>query len=316
MNMGGIYSSKQVEIFLRNMFYDKNILTTKSDLLRKFIANMIIFFRKKEANEVYSQISFKTPILKITNILAKKLENELNIRVLIAMRYTPPFSSKSIRILKKENIKDVFLLPLYPQYSTTTTKSSIEDFTNTAKKNNLNLNIKIIERFYKLNSFLELICKEIIKTKDTLKDNETHLIFSAHSLPEKIIKNGDTYQKELEEQVELISKKLEKQGIHFKKIILAYQSKATPVKWIGPSLEHILHNIYPINNQKNAIIYPISFTIDNAESVIELSIEYQEVAKKLSFDNYKVCACPNDSNDFINCLKELIQNDKKYFKRI
>ncbi len=316
MNMGGIYSSKQVEIFLRNMFYDKNILTTKSNLLRKFIANMIIFFRKKEANEIYNQISFKTPILKITNILAKKLEDELNIKVLIAMRYTPPFSSKSIRILKKEKIKDVLLLPLYPQYSTTTTKSSTEDFIDTAKKNNLKLNIKTIERFYKLDSFLELICKEIIKTKGTLKEDETHLIFSAHSLPEKIIKNGDTYQEELEEQVSLISKKLEEKGIHFKKTILAYQSKATPVKWIGPSLEHILHNIYPINNNKNAIIYPISFAIDNAETVIELSIEYQEVADELSFDNYKVCACPNDEDNFIQCLKEIVINEKKYFKRI
>lgn len=307
MNMGGIYSSKQVEMFLRNMFYDKNILTTKSDLLRKFIANMIIFFRKKEANDIYNQISFNTPILKITNILAKKLEDKLKIKVLIAMRYTPPFSSKSIRILKKENIKDVFLLPLYPQYSTTTTKSSIEDFENIAKKNNLDLNIKKVERFYELDSFIELICKEIIKTQDTLIDEETHLVFSAHSLPEKIIKNGDTYQKELEHQVELISKKLKEKNINFKKIILAYQSKATPVKWIGPSLEHILHNLYPINKQKNVIIYPISFTIDNAETVIELSIEYKEVADKLAFDNYKVCACPNDGDDFIQCLEEIIQ---------
>lgn len=306
MNMGGIYSSKQVEIFLRNMFHDKNILTTKSDLLRKFIANMIIFFRKKEANEIYEQISFKTPILKITNTLAKKLEKETGAKVLIAMRYTPPFSSKSIRILKKQNIKDVFLLPLYPQYSTTTTKSSIEDFEEVAKKNNLDLNIKKVERFYELDSFLELICKEVIKTKDSLIDKETNLIFSAHSLPEKIIKRGDTYQKELEHQVELISKKLKEKDIHFKKIILAYQSKATPVKWIGPSLEHILHNLYPINNQKNAIIYPISFAIDNAETVIELSIEYQELADKLKFDNYKVCSCPNDSDDFIECLKTII----------
>jgi ferrochelatase len=305
--MGGIYSSKQVNIFLKNMFYDKNILTAKSNLLRKFIANMIILFRKREANDIYNQISFKTPILKITNILAKKLENKLGIKVLIAMRYTPPFSSKTIRILKKENIKDILLLPLYPQYSTTTTKSSIEDFEDTAKENNLDLNITKIERFYKLNSFLELICKEIIKTKDKLKNEETYLIFSAHSLPEKIIKKGDTYQKELEHQVELISNKLKEKEIYFKKIILAYQSKATPVKWIGPSLEHILHNIYPTNNQKNVIIYPISFIIDNAETVIELSIEYKKVANKLSFDNYRVCECPNDSDDFIKCLEEIIQ---------
>ena len=198
LNMGGIYCSKQVEMFLHNMFNDENILTTKNTMLRRFIAFMIVFFRKDEASDNYEQISYNTPILKYTNILAKKLEAKTNTKVLITMRYTPPFSKKALRYIKKNNIRDVFLLPLYPQYSTTTTKSSIEEFVSSARADNLDLKISSIDRFYKLDSFIDLVVQEIIKTKDNanLADSQSNLIFSAHSLPKKIIENGDSYERE------------------------------------------------------------------------------------------------------------------------
>jgi len=128
--MGGPNNLQEVEVFLKNMFADKNILTMKSKLLRKFIGGMIVFSRTESAQEVYKKLGGKSPIVGHTKKLVKKLQDRVSDDVLVdfAMRYTPPFANEVIKRLDEENIKNIYLIPLYPQYSTTTTKSSLEDF--------------------------------------------------------------------------------------------------------------------------------------------------------------------------------------------
>jgi len=130
LNMGGPNNLKEVEVFLTNMFNDKNIITVKSSLLRSFIAKMITFTRTEKSQEIYKQIGGKSPIVGHTKKLVQKLQAKVGEDVVVdfAMRYTPPFASEVIERLNKEDIEKIYLIPLYPQYSTTTTKSSLEDF--------------------------------------------------------------------------------------------------------------------------------------------------------------------------------------------
>jgi ferrochelatase len=190
------------------------------------------------------------------------------------------------------------LLQLYPQYSTTTVKSSVEDFI--LKVDNEDFNIKIIEPFYKNELYNKAICDEIIRVQG--KYNDFHIIFSAHGLPQKIVNNGDPYQKQVEGHVEILKEKLTHYATNIKSINLAYQSKVGPMKWLTPSLEEMLKHF----KGEKVIIYPISFIIDNSETVFELDIEYREIAKELGIKEYRVCKCINDSDTFIDAIKELI----------
>lgn len=298
LNMGGPRNKEELEMFLRNMFNDKNILTMKSNLLRSMIASLIVFSRKNSAWENYEAIGGKSPLNDLTQKLINKLQQELpEIYITQAMRYTPPFAPKCVELIRQKKIKEVILLPLYPQYSTTTTKSSVEDFLSVAKSD---FNIKVVEPFYKNETFNDTIIKEICSKVTNAK--EYHLIFSAHGLPQKIVDAGDPYEKHINEHVEILKNKLLDINIQFASVTLAYQSKVGPMKWLQPSLDSALKKF----ENKKVLIYPIAFIVDNSETIFELDIEYKEIAKSLGVKEYKVCSCVNDSDGFIEAIKELI----------
>jgi ferrochelatase len=299
LNMGGARSKEELGTFLRNMFNDKNILNISNDIIRSMIASLIVILRHDKAWENYEQIGGGSPLHELTNKLVSKLENYLpDYYITIAMRYTSPFAQTTNKRIKEQNITDITLLPLYPQYSTTTTKSSIEDFIQHCDKN---FNVTTIKSFYKNDTFNEAICKEIIKVR--AKYNDYHLIFSAHGLPQKIVINGDPYQKQIEEHVEILKNKLKTfENITFKSINLAYQSKIGPMRWLTPSLDDTLKYF----KDEKVIIYPIAFIIDNSETVFELDIEYRDIANDIGIKEYKVCNCLNDDELFCQALTEII----------
>jgi len=300
LNMGGARSKDELKVFLHNMFNDKNIITFKSDTLRSMLASLIVTMRLNSAWKNYEQIGSKSPLHDLTSKLVDKLQVALpNYYITTAMRYTSPFSQTAIARIKKENISEVILLPLYPQYSTTTTKSSIEDFLDKQDKSTP-FKIKIVEPFFKDELYNKAICDEIVRVQ--AKYHDFHLIFSAHGLPQKIVNKGDPYQKQIEEHVEILKEKLTHYAVNFHSINLAYQSKVGPMKWLTPSLETMLENF---KNQK-VIIYPISFIIDNSETAFELDIEYREIADKIGIKEYKVCRCINDSDTFVEAIQNLI----------
>lgn len=298
LNMGGPRDKEELEMFLRNMFNDKNIITVKSDILRSFIASMIVLSRKNSAWENYEEIGGCSPINGLTEKLVDKLNEKLEeYEVFQVMRYTPPFAPKCVEQIKQKGIKEVVLFPLYPQYSTTTTKSSLEDFMDIAKDS---FNIKTIEPFYKNEKFNNQIVNDILETIDDSKSY--NLIFSAHGLPQKIVDAGDPYEKQVNEHVKILSNILDSKGIEFESISLAYQSKVGPMKWLTPSLEDRLKEL----EDKKVLIYPIAFIIDNSETKFELDIEYKEVAEGLGIVDYKVVPCVNYSEGFVEVIEELI----------
>ena len=300
LNMGGARNKAELKMFLTNMFNDKNIITVKSSLLRKVIATFIVSSRLDSAWQNYEKIGNESPINKLTEKLIQKANEKIeDFTTYQIMRYTPPFAKDVINQMKKDGIKEVVLLPLYPQYSTTTTKSSFEDFMYFAKDN---FKVQIIETFYRNEVFNECILDEIISK--TSNPSEYNLIFSAHGLPQKIVDAGDPYEFQMNEHVKILSNKLLEKGINFKSVNLAYQSKVGPMKWLDPSLEEMLKNF----KDQNVIIYPIAFIVDNSETDFELDIEYREIAHELGIKDYKVCKCVNDSDGFIEAIKDIIKN--------
>ena len=302
LNMGGARNKAELKMFLTNMFNDKNILTIKNPLIRKMIAYFIVTKRLDSAWENYEHIGNASPINPLTEKLVEKCNEKIEeFKTYQVMRYTPPFAQDVIKQMLDDGINEIVLLPLYPQYSTTTTKSSVEDFIDYLPYT-FGKNIRYIETFYKNDKFNECIINEIISNVE--EPSEYNLIFSAHGLPQKIVDAGDPYEIQMNEHVKILSEKLKEKNINFKSINLAYQSKVGPLKWLDPSLEDMLKNF----KEQKVIIYPIAFIVDNSETDFELDIEYREIAHEMGINEYKVCRCVNDSDAFVEAIKDIIKN--------
>jgi ferrochelatase len=303
LNMGGPNNLEEVELFLTNMFNDPNIITVKSSLLRKFIATMITFTRTESSQEIYRELGGYSPIVGHTKDVVSALQKRVGEDVVVdfAMRYTPPFATEVVERLKSENIEKIYLIPMYSQYSTTTTKSSIEDFEDALHKSGLNATVYEIKHYFENVKYNEAIIERIKEELVGESSEQYELIFSAHGLPQKIVDSGDVYQSHIIKHVEILKEMLKISGMNFANIELAYQSKVGPMKWLEPALDEVLKT----KKNKKVIIYPIAFTIDNSETDYELKIEYEEIAEEVDINSYKVARCVNNHPLFIEALEEL-----------
>lgn len=306
--MGGPNNLDEVELFLKNMFSDPNILTMKSSLLRRFVGGMITLTRTESSQEIYRHLGGKSPIVGHTKKLVAALQEKVGDDVIVdfAMRYTPPFAKEVVGRLKEEGVSKVFLIPLYPQYSTTTTKSSIEDFEAALIESGLDAVVVEIKHYYENETYNSAVIERIKEQMQESDYRDFDLIFSAHGLPQKIVDAGDPYQRQIERNVEMLKRKLSENGMGFHDVHLAYQSKVGPMKWLEPSLEETLKKV----RNRGVVIYPIAFTIDNSETDFELSVEYKEIADELGFKNYRVCRCVNDHPLFVEALEEIYKKMK------
>ena len=308
LNMGGPNNLNEVEMFLTNMFNDKNILTMKSNLLRKFVGGMITFSRTESSQEIYRQLGGKSPIVGHTKKLVEKLQKSLGEDVLVdfAMRYTPPFAPEVIEKINAADVEKIYLIPLYPQYSTTTTKSSLEDFEEHYHKMGKDALLVEIKHFFENENYNRSVIENIKKSVNSDDYRDFDIIFSAHGLPKKIVKAGDVYEKHVQKHVAILEKMLEEEGMGFHASHLAYQSKVGPMEWLSPSLDEKLKVV----RNRGVIVVPIAFTIDNSETDFELEVEYREIAEELGFKEYRVVRCPNDSDLFVEALCEIYEKMK------
>lgn len=306
--MGGPNNLKEVEMFLKNMFADKNILTMKSNLLRKLVGGLIVFNRAESSQEIYRQLGGKSPIVGHTQNLVHKLQARVGEDVLVdfAMRYTPPFVDEVIERINRENVDKIYLIPMYPHYSTTTTKSSLEDFEEHYHDSEGSALLVEIKHYFENETYNKAILQRIKEQMASAEYRDFDIIFSAHGLPQKIVDAGDVYEKHITRHVEILKKMLEGEKMNFHDVHLAYQSKVGPLAWLKPSLEDKLKTV----RNRGVIIFPIAFTIDNSETDYELEIEYREIAEELGFKEYRVCRCPNDSELFVDALCEIYEKMK------
>ncbi|MCA7010582.1 ferrochelatase [Wolbachia endosymbiont of Tribolium confusum] len=324
-NLGGPDSLSAVHLFLFNLFYDRRIVNLPNPfrfLLAKFISKR----RENTAQEIYEHIGGKSPILENTQAQADALECKLNepilchpsaqtlgsrkkhwipassagmtSKVFICMRYWHPFADEVVKSVKQFDPDKIILLPLYPQYSTTTTLSSIENWQKNAKKYSLECNTTIINNYYDNEDFIEAHTNLTAKYyKLASKIGKPRVLFSAHSLPLSIIKKGDPYASQIEKTVKLIVKKLNIEDLDWG---ICYQSKVGPVKWLEPSTESELSRAKA--DDIPVVLSPISFVSEHSETLVELDIEYKAIIK----DGYYF-RVPTLSTDllFIKCLADL-----------
>jgi len=309
-NLGGPDKIENVEPFLFNLFNDPAILNLPT-FLRYPLAKLISNRRAPTAKKIYKELGGSSPILKLTIEQSNALEKNLNesdykneYKCFIVMRCWHPRASNVINEVKTYNPEEVVLLPLYPQYSAATSGSSIKEWLEVCKKNNYSTKTSTICCYPTEDFFIKSHVSEI---KKKIKDLENYkLIFSAHGLPEKNIKKGDPYQWQVEKSVENIVNNL---GIKNLDWILSYQSRVGPLKWIGPSTDDII-----IENSKlgkKIVLVPVAFVSEHSETLVELDIEYKELADKNGCIEYIRIPALGTNPDFINSLSSLVVNKEK-----
>ena len=302
LNMGGPNSVEEVELFLRNMFADKNILTMNK-YLRKFIANIIIGKRLEDVKENYALLGGKSPLPELTYALIEKLKQKLDMPIYPAMRYVPPFASSALEKCQKEGVEELILFPMYPQYSTTTTLSSVEDIEQRCKAIGYSPKISVIAPYYDDYAYIAASVEKIVEAMEDKETKEYDLLLSAHGLPMSIIKAGDPYEKQVEANASAIKIYLRERGIFFHEIKLVYQSKVGSSAWLEPNLVDVLRN----PTHRKVLIYPLAFTLDNSETVFELDIEHREIAQKIKYEAYEVAQCMNDSSRFVEMIVQKVK---------
>ena len=309
-NLGGPDNLAAVKPFLFNLFNDPAIIGAPK-IIRHLLAKLISSRREKTAKEIYSFMGGKSPILEETNMQKSSLEKMLkkekhNYKVFVSMRYWKPFIEETIKNVMDWDPDEVILLPLYPQFSTTTTGSSLNSWKREININKYNVPTKIICCYPKENNFINAHAAEIEKVfskakKKNINNKKIRLLFSAHGLPEKIIKKGDPYQYQVEKTVEAVLKKLgKKEIIH----TICYQSKVGPLKWIGPSTEEEI--VKSAKKNEAIILIPIAFVSEHSETLVELDIEYKKIAIKNGCDLYLRTPALGKNGFFIKSLYSLI----------
>ena len=301
LNMGGPNNVEEVELFLRNMFADKNILTM-NPYTRKLVSTIIINGRLEEVKENYGLLGGKSPLPDLTQALIKKLEDKIEIPIYPVMRYVPPFADVALEACQEKGIDELILFPMYPQYSTTTTLSSVEDIEERCALLGYSPKITVIDPYYDDYDYIEASCEKIIEAMEGKDTQEYDLLLSAHGLPVSIIQAGDPYQTHVEGNASAIKIYLHERGIKFHDIKLVYQSKVGSSDWLEPNLVDVLRN----PTHRKVVIFPLAFTVDNSETVFELDIEHREIAEKIKYDEYVVAKCMNDSDKFVDLIVDRV----------
>lgn len=304
MNMGGPNNLDEVKVFLKNMFNDKYIIGAPQPI-RAMIGAIIVSKRLEIAKENYKKLGGISPIVGHTKRLVRRFSNMVDADVFYEMRYTYPFAKDILE--KVKNYDEIYAIPMYPHYSSTTTKSSIEDLKKVAKSFGIENKIKTIDSYYDSDLYNKAIVERIKESLKGENSEDFELIFSAHGLTQRTINKGDLYQKHILANVECAKKELQKQNINFKKIHVAYQSRLGPMEWLRPYMEDKLKEI-----KSKVIVYPISFTVDNSETLGELVLEYGELAHELGIKDYRVAKAPNHHPYFLLNLKEIYEEMKKF----
>ena len=310
-NLGGPDKLENVEPFLFNLFNDPSILNLPS-ILRYPLAKIISNRRTPTAKKIYEELGGSSPILKLTEEQSNALEQKLNTddlgceyKCFVVMRCWNPRATEVIEKVKIYNPDEVILMPLYPQYSAATSGSSIKEWNDITKKNNYNVKTSTICCYPTDKNFITAHSEEILKKIDKLQNFK--LIFSAHGLPEKNIKKGDPYQWQIEQSVNEIVKKINKPNLDW---ILSYQSRVGPLKWIGPSTENVIIENAKMN--KHIVIVPIAFVSEHSETLVELDIEYKELAAKNGCKNYTRIPALGINKNYILAMSQLIINRENY----
>jgi protoporphyrin/coproporphyrin ferrochelatase len=306
-NLGGPDSPEAVRPFLRNLFSDAAIISLPAPL-RLPLAWLIARRRAPVAREIYGHIGGRSPIFEETRKQANALETALSgdgveAKAFVAMRYWHPFSDGAARAVKAFAPDKIVLLPLYPQFSTTTTASSLKDWARAAKKVGLKAPTSRVCCYPYEPGFVAGAAAKIAQAAAALKpDTGYRLLLSAHGLPKRTIARGDPYQWQVEQSAAAIVRALNRPEWE---AIVCYQSRVGPLEWIGPATDSEITRAG--KDGKGVIIAPIAFVSEHSETLVELDIEYRKLAAETGVPDYRRAATVGIQGDFIDGLAKLVR---------
>ena len=304
MNLGGPDSLGAVRSFLYNLFSDAAIIGLPA-VLRLPLAWLIAVRRSRIARDIYAQLGGFSPLLANTQAQAHALEAELGAgcRCFIAMRYWYPMAAVTVGAVKLWQPDEIILLPLYPQYSTTTTASSIAAWQREATRQGLSATIRIVRSYPVVPGFITALAGTIGDALDAAEAEGTpvRLLFSAHGLPLKIVRAGDPYPQEVKRTATAVVQALGRPALDWR---LCYQSRVGPLAWLRPSLEEELHQAG--RDGVAVVVAPISFVSEHAETLVELDQDYRRVAEVCGVPRYRRVATVGTDPRFIAALAELV----------
>jgi ferrochelatase len=310
LNLGGPDSLDAVEPFLYNLFRDPDVIDYPvGQWVRNRIAARIARKRAPMVRDFYRMIGGKSPILDYTIAQARLLEQALKphgaYTCLIGMRYWHPMIDTAVNTALGTAAKRCIVLPLYPHYSLATTGSAFAEVRRLLRQRAARrLAVRFIDDWYDHPAYIASLVDRIRAGLAAMNppQERVHLIFSAHGLPEKLIRKGDPYQRQIEETVRLTVKAL---GYDEALAHLCYQSRVGPLKWIGPSTEELIHELAG-RGVRSVLVVPVSFVSDHLETLYEIDILYKKMAQEAGIAEWRRAPSLNDAPLFIEALKTIV----------
>ena len=311
-NLGGPDRPASVRPFLVNLFRDPAILRVPF-FVRPLLARIIAYARTKAATANYQILGGGSPLLGLTNEQARALEAalpEFDVKCFVAMRYWHPFSDAVAREVRDWHPDEIVLLPLYPHYSTTTTGSSLTAWREAAAQANLVAPVTTLCCYHADPGYVAATAAGVRRAYDAALlalagRTKLRVLFSAHGLPETIVKRGDPYQFQIERTVAATVRALDIPGLDW---TICYQSRATPQKWLDPSTEHAIDQA--ADDKVAVLVVPIAFVSEHSETLVELDVEYRDLAVAKGVPGYFRAPAQNSDPAFIQSLAELVRGSR------
>jgi len=304
--LGGPDTLEAIEPFLYNLFCDPDIIDFPfARIGRKPLAKLISTTRARKVQHHYATIGGGSPIRKHTERQARALETELrhqglDAQCFVAMRYWHPFTHEALSQLRVAGCDEIVLLPLYPQYSSTTTGSSLNEWRRLFRGETP---VHCIETFYRHPDYLDSVIEKINEALSRFSDpSQPDIVFSAHSIPMSVIEKGDPYQRHIEDTVQLLMQRGGWRNPHR----LCYQSKVGASRWLQPSLHQTLRRLAS-EQVREICVVPVAFVSDHVETLGEIDHQARHEAHELGFTQFEMSAGLNDSPKFISALARLVK---------
>ncbi|KAL6854571.1 hypothetical protein ACP4OV_019133 [Aristida adscensionis] len=315
LNLGGPDTLDDVQPFLFNLFADPDIIRLPRlfRFLQRPLAKLISTFRAPKSKEGYASIGGGSPLRKITDEQANALKialekKNLHANIYVGMRYWYPFTEEAIDQIKRDKITKLVVLPLYPQYSISTSGSSIRVLQNIVREDSYfsGLPISIIESWYQRDGYVKSMADLIEKELSVFfNPEEVMIFFSAHGVPLTYVEDaGDPYRDQMEDCIALIMGELKSRGI-LNRHTLAYQSRVGPVQWLKPYTDEVLVELGQ-KGVKSLLAVPVSFVSEHIETLEEIDMEYKELALESGIENWGRVPALGCTPSFISDLADAV----------
>jgi len=304
MNLGGPDSPEAVRPFLTNLFSDPAIIDLPA-LARRPLARLIARQRSRIATDIYAHLGGGSPLLANTEAQARALEAELGseYRCFVAMRYWHPLTAEAVTAVKAWRPDEIVLLPLYPQFSTTTTRSSLKAWHEEARRQGLACPMREAPPYPAEPGFIAALAAHIDAELGDLA-GPVRLLLSAHGLPLKIVRKGDPYPEQVEATAKAVAAALRHRPVDWR---VCYQSRVGPLAWLGPSTEAEIRCAG--QDGMGVVIAPISFVSEHSETLVELDRDYRRLAEAAGVPFYRRAPAVGADPRFIAGLARLVRGE-------